>query len=301
MRSYIWALIFSLPVSLYAQQQATFSQYMLNGLAINPAYAGSQDALSASFLSRFQNVGLEGAPNTQTLAVHTPLPGKRIALGFLAVRDHIGVISETGINGIYAYRLPLPRGSTLTMGIQAGFGDYSAHYSSLSLAQPDPLFAEDVHQVRPNFGAGVFYQTHYLYAGISMPHLVNNVLDRARNFQTVHQSIPLIINGGYVFILDRMFKIKPNVLVKVDDGRLAEVDLNTNLLVDEVLWLGLSYKVSNALTTIVEIQLSDQFRLGYSYSSTLGPIRTTEIGSHEILLNYRFRYEMQGVVTPRYF
>jgi type IX secretion system PorP/SprF family membrane protein len=98
-----------------------------------------------------------------------------------------------------------------------------------------------------------------------------------------------------------MLKIKPNFLFKMVDDRPVELDLNANILFDEVIWFGLSYKFSNAITMLTELQITDQFRFGYSYSVTTGPIRTAELGSHEILLNYRFKFNMKGIVTPRYF
>src|SRR5690349_24824138 len=93
----------------HGQQVATYSQYMFNGLAINPAYAGSHDALSATALARFQNVGLKGAPKTQTFSLHSPLLNKRVALGLLAIHDEIGVISQTGLQASYAYRIPVSK------------------------------------------------------------------------------------------------------------------------------------------------------------------------------------------------
>jgi energy-converting hydrogenase Eha subunit B len=67
MRIYLIVIIVLLSgFTASAQQAATYSQYMFNTLAINPAYAGSQEALSVTALGRFQNVGLSGAPNTQT-------------------------------------------------------------------------------------------------------------------------------------------------------------------------------------------------------------------------------------------
>src|SRR5690348_14528880 len=95
-------LLFLINVQAMGQQQATFAQYMFNGLAINPAYAGQHKALSASVLSRFQNIGLPGAPSTHTFCIHAPLVNQRIAVGALFVHDKIGVISQTGFNGIYA-------------------------------------------------------------------------------------------------------------------------------------------------------------------------------------------------------
>lgn len=298
-----WIILFVLIISTVgnAQQQATYAQYMFNGMAINPAYAGSHEALSASFLSRFQNVGLEGAPTTQTFSAHSPLVNQRMAVGFMVVHDKIGIIGQTGISGVYAYRIPMLNGANFSFGLQAGIGMYNARYSQLDTFQPDILFAEDVRQTRPNFGAGVFYSANSWYAGLSIPHMINNVFTRSTNFKTVKQANPIIVSGGYVFTINQMFKVKPNFLFKLVDERPVELDVNAHLLFDEVLWFGLSYKFSNAFTMMTELQVTDQLRFGYAYSVTTGLIRTAELGSHEILLNYRFKFNMKGVVTPRYF
>ncbi|MEP2671111.1 MAG: type IX secretion system membrane protein PorP/SprF [Cyclobacteriaceae bacterium] len=287
--------------TIQAQQQATFSQYMFNGVAINPAYAGTHEALSVSLLTRFQNVGLEGAPTTQTLSIHSPLVNQRMAVGLMVVHDKIGIIGQTGVSGIYAYRIPMSNDATLSFGLQAGLGMYNAQYSQLDVYQPDFLFSDDIRQTRPNFGAGVFYNHTNWFVGFSMPHMMNNVFSRGANLNTIKQSTPIILSGGYVYTINPMLSIKPNFLFKVVDNRPVEFDLNANILFDEVIWFGLSYKFSNALTMISELQITDQLRFGYSYSVTMGPIRSAELGSHEILLNYRFKFNMKGIVTPRYF
>ena len=296
----LFTLLFSLAGMSYGQQQAMFAQYMFNGLAINPAYAGSQEALSLNVLSRFQNVGLPGAPTTQTLGIHTPLLNQRVALGLLVMHDNISVINQTGVSGIYAYRIPLGKGK-LSMGIQAGFSSYQAAYSKLVTYQQDLVFSQDVRQTRPNFGMGLYYSTKLWYAGISLPHMMSDIFQRGANFETIHQSVPLILTGGYVFTLNRMMKIKPNFMFKTVDSRIVEFDLNANLLLDEVLWLGVSYNFSHAVTGLIEMQATDKFRLGYSYTVAMGPIQSAELGSHEILLSYRFKNFSKGIVTPRYF
>lgn len=295
-------LIFSVIQNVVAQQQATYAQYMFNGMAINPAYAGHHGALSASFLSRFQNVGLNGAPNTQTFSAHSPLVNQRMAVGFMVIHDKIGVIGQTGINGVYAYKIPVSEDATLSFGLQAGIGMYNARYSQLDLQnQGDQVFMDDVRHKRPNFGAGIFYDHNTWFVGASMPHMVNNVFSRSANLGTIKQSTPIILSGGYVFELNPMLKIKPNFLFKMVDERVVEFDLNTHLLFDEVLWVGMSYKFSNAFTMMTELQVTDHLRFGYAYSVTTGLLRTAELGSHEVLLNYRFKFNLKGVVTPRYF
>lgn len=290
--------------SANAQQVATYAQYMFNGLAINPAYAGSHEVLSATALVRFQNVGLDGAPKTQTFSLHSPLLNKRVGLGVLAIRDEIGVITQTGLQFSYAYRIPLSEKVTLSMGLQGGIGIYDANYTELELPPtptPDPAFQYDVHETRPNIGAGLYLYSANYYIGLSAPHLVNNAFDRGENFETIYQNKPILLTAGYVFPIHRLLKLKPNFLLKVVDDRPVEFDLNANLLFDEVLWAGISYKSTKTISVILQAQITDQLQVGYSYQISAGPIRTVELGSHEVMLNYRFKYNKKNIVSPRYF
>jgi len=290
----------------YGQQQATFSQYMFNMLAINPAYAGSQETLSATALLRYQSIGVPGAPNTQTLSAHSPLRNEKVALGFLVIHDKIGVIDQVGINAIYAYRLFLSsknqRPKVLSFGLQAGFNTYNARYSELNMYNPgDPLFNSDIRQTTPNFGFGIYYYTDKYYAGISAPNLMYNVFERGQDFETITQTNPIMFMGGYVFSLSRVVKLKPNFLVKLLDDKLVEIDLNANVSFDDVLWLGVSYKINSAVDLLTEIQVTNQIRIGYSYSFTTNSLNRVDLGSHEFMINYRFKYPKLGVVTPRHF
>ncbi len=287
---------------IYGQQVATYAQYMFNGLAINPAYAGSHDALSATFLARFQNVGLPGAPQTQTFSLHSPLLNKRVGLGLLVIHDKISVIDQTGIHFSYAYRIPVSTKLTLSMGLQGGLVFYRADYTKLEIYNPDdPAFSTDIREFRPNIGAGVFLYTNQYYIGVSVPHLLNNVFDRGAQFETVYQNRPILFTGGYVIPLNRLLKLKPVFLLKFLDASPVEFDLNANLLFDEVLWVGLSYKSSKTVSLITQALVTDQIQFGYSYQITAGPIRVVELGSHEVMINYRFKYNKKGLVSPRYF
>jgi type IX secretion system PorP/SprF family membrane protein len=275
---------------------------MFNGLAINPAYAGSHEVLSATALMRFQNVGLKGAPQTQTFTLHTPLLNKRVALGMLAIHDQIGVINQTGIHFSYAYRVPISEKIVLSMGLQGGMGVYDAKYTELDVPPTnDPAFAQDVHEVRPNIGAGLYLYSQEYYVGLSMPHMINNMFDRGEQFETVYQNKPIILTAGYVFPIHRLLKLKPSFLLKYIDDRPVEFDLNASMLFDEVLWAGVSYKSTKTVSIIAQAQVTDQLQFGYSYQITAGPIRTVELGSHELMLNYRFKYNKKGIVSPRYF
>jgi type IX secretion system PorP/SprF family membrane protein len=304
--TFLVLIFFSSVVS--GQQVATYSQYMFNGLAINPAYAGSHEALSMSVLGRFQNVGLPGAPNTQTFSAHSPLLNKRVGLGLLVIHDELSVIGQTGVHFSYAYRLPIKKDkSTLSFGLQGGVSMYNADYTKLELfnsaqnGTPDPAFSQDIREARPNIGAGVYYTTPVSYIGLSMPSMLNNVFDRGSDYSTVYQNVPIILTGGYVFTLNRILKFKPNFLFKMVDGDPVEFDINANMLFDEVIWFGVSYKSSKQIVMLTQLKINDQLQFGYSYTISAGAIRTAELGSHEVMLNYRFWFNKKGVVSPRYF
>jgi type IX secretion system PorP/SprF family membrane protein len=307
MKHFIFHIVlFMLVVPVLAQQQATLDQYMFNGLAINPAYAGSHEALSVTTLFRFQSVGVPGAPMTQTLSAHSPLLKQNIAVGFLMVHDKIGVTDQLGFNGVYAYRLTLSRTRektrVLSMGLQAGLTSYKANYTELTVYDPDdPAFRQDIRTVRPNFGFGIYYYTDRMYAGISLPHLMNNIFDDQGSIETINQTNPIILNGGYVFPITRMIKLKPNMLVRFLNERPVEIDVNANLSFDDIIWVGVSYKVKSAVNFLMEIQATNQLRVGYSYSATTSSFRQVDNGSHELMLNYRFAYPKKGILSPRHF
>ncbi|XOV94995.1 MAG: type IX secretion system membrane protein PorP/SprF [Bacteroidota bacterium] len=303
MRSLLSIILLFGSLLTFGQQQATFSQYMFNGLAINPAYAGSQDVLTATALARYQSLGLEGAPNTQTFAIHSPLLNENIGLGLLAVRDNISIINQYSISGVYAYRIKFTEWSNLAFGIQAGINSLDAQYSKARIQNPnDPVFQEDIRSFRPNFGLGVYYQEQKYFIGLSVPQLANNVFDRGTNLQTIKQDNPIILTGGYIFNLNRVIKFKPSALLKYVGNDFVEYNINAQLSFDDVLWVGASLKVLNAVDILTEVQLTRQLRLGYAYTHTINDLSVIDLGSHEMMVSYRFLFPpKEGLISPRYF
>ncbi len=279
----------------FAQFEASYTQYMFNGLAINPAYAGSHNSLDASLITRFQSPGVEGAPNTQTLSVHSAIKEKKIGLGLMVITDKIGVTRQTGVYASFAYKVKFDK-ATLSLGLQGGGTSIRSDYSQLLIKQPgDPLVNGDIRELQPNIGAGVYFNTERFYAGLSMPQMIGAINN------TITQTRPLILTAGYVFDLSPALKLKPNALLKMVESNLVELDMNMNLLIQEVLWVGVSYRAGSSVSGILELQLTNQLRFGYAYDATLSDIRRADSGSHEIMLNYQLRFSKKKVVNPRYF
>ncbi|MGB5652809.1 MAG: type IX secretion system membrane protein PorP/SprF, partial [Robiginitalea sp.] len=157
---------------VWAQQDAQYTQYMYNTVSINPAYAGSRGHLSIAGLHRSQWVGLDGAPKTQTLNLHSPVGYRGVGLGFSVVNDQIGPTSETYFDADFSYTLQLSRESRLSFGLKASAHLLDIRFSELTLDPNNPDFTlqQDIqNRFSPNVGAGVYYHTEQFYAGISVP------------------------------------------------------------------------------------------------------------------------------------
>ena len=125
--------------AVQAQQNPVYSQYLFNGLVLNPAYAGNQEQLDIIALYRKQWDNFEGAPSTGTISANYRPEDSRIGIAVLAGFDQIGVHKNNRLSANYAYKLPLGRGM-LSMGLRAGFSFLQSDFSNLTLrADNDPL------------------------------------------------------------------------------------------------------------------------------------------------------------------
>ncbi|KLT67682.1 PorP/SprF family type IX secretion system membrane protein, partial [Flavobacterium sp. ABG] len=92
-------------IASHAQQDAQYTQYMYNTININPAYAGSRGVLSVFGLYRTQWVGLDGAPETGTLSVNTPINNSNLGVGVSLVSDKIGPTNENTLSADLSYSI----------------------------------------------------------------------------------------------------------------------------------------------------------------------------------------------------
>jgi len=280
------------------------SQYLFNGLVINPAYAGSRDALAANLTYRQQWVGFDGAPVTQLISVHAPLARRKVGVGLLLYNDRIGVSNETGIFSTYAYRIRLPKGK-LSLGLGAGLTLLRANWSDVSLQDNnDQAFNGTSNAApRPNFSAGLFYYSKTLYIGASLPFILTHryqLTGEGYSFRQEQLDAEPMLTGGYVVKMTKDLKLKPTALLRyrLDSG--VQGDISANLIIKDKVWAGLSYRTGDAVIGMIEVLPTPQWRLGYSYDLGLSAIRRYHHGSHELMIQYEFGYRIR-VRDPRYF
>ncbi len=288
-----------------AQQLPQFTQYMYNTIAINPAYAGSRDALSIVALNRNQWAGFDGGPETQTFSIHSPLRNEKIGLGLSLINDKSGFENFTYVYADFSYTIEANDEVNVSFGLKAGMTYYKLadELYNLTEVDQDHYFDERLNRWNSNFGAGILFHSDKWYAGLSIPKLINHDLNNKTDYKAL-ETVHYYAIGGYVFELSDNLKLKPSFMFKYTKGAPFSTDLTANFLFSEKFWLGGSYRFSGeqqAIGALVDFQVSDQFRVGYTYEIPTGEIRPYTSGSHEILLMYEFKFMKRKQKSPRYF
>jgi type IX secretion system PorP/SprF family membrane protein len=309
-----FALALLAPACLQAQQTPQYSQYIFNGMIINPAYAGSKGFLNAHAIYRTQWTGLEGAPRTATFSLDGVNGTDRIGWGVYAVQDRLGAQSHTTLSGNAAIKLKTSEAGVFSFGLALGASFFNFDPARIKTTTAnDPAFTgSQQNALTPDLKAGLYYHTRKFYTGLSVANLVQ--------FGVGHLMQPrphLFFTCGYVLALGDYLKLKPSLLIKDDLHAPTNADFNAFLLLEERLWLGASYRTrldiwqrlpdeqagleaAAAMAYMVEFYPTDKIRIGYAYDRARSGF--SNLASHEISLGYYF-IRPQGVrtMTPRYF
>ena len=289
-----------------AQQDPQYTQYMYNMNIVNPAYAGSRGTLSIGVLGRTQWVGIDGAPKTATLAVHAPV-GRNLAAGFSAISDTYGPVSEQNIYADISYTISTSEEGRLAFGLKGGVSLFDVGLLSAILPQTlpgdDPLFADNVNEVFPNFGAGAYYYNERFYVGLSVPNILETKhLEKSGNSITrAAEETHAFLTAGYVFYLTDNLKFKPSTMLKGVAGSPLSVDVSANFLMNDRLELGLNYRLDDSVGALVNFGVTPTLRIGYAYDYTTTNLGNYNSGTHEAFLLWDIDFSKKNLKSPRFF
>ena len=284
--------------TIFGQQDPQYTQYMYNMNILNPAYAGSMGVGSIGALGRTQWVGVDGAPQTFTLAAHTPL-GNNLGVGLSVIHDEIGPVKEDNLYLDLSYTIKTSEEGRLAFGIKAGVTFLDVR--RLSLVDIADNSNVPVNQTSPNFGAGLYYYTDKFYLGLSAPNFLETLhLEKVNGKgSTDIEDMHYFLTTGYVFDLTENLKLKPSTMLKAVSGSPLSVDLSANLLINEKFEIGLSHRLDDSLSGMLGFQVDRNFRIGYAYDHTISNYSDYNSGSHEIML--LFNFNRKNMKSPRFF
>lgn len=302
-------------LSVYAQQNPQFSQYLFNGVVINPAYAGSKGYLNLNALYRKQWAGLDNTPSSQTISADGPLINNA-SWGVFLSNDQIGYQRNSSLYGSFAYRVKVSKNGSLALGISAGVAQYFLEGEKLVTDIPnDPAVPDNQISVwTPDARVGIYYNTPRFFAGVSMWEVLSSNI--VRNEMLADPEPHFYFSSGFALPISNSFTFRPSILLKEDFKAPSNSDITGFIIYKDRFWFGGSYRTRiftkrdseenfnlqarDAIALMIQVYPTEQLRLGYGYDITRTVFR--KYGTHEISLGYFFLPKLKaGMLTPRYF
>ena len=286
-----------------AQQDPQFTQYMYNTINVNPAYAGSRGVMSVFGMYRAQWVGLEGAPNTAATSIHSPIENSRVGLGLTVSNDQIGISERNTVSTDFSYTINTSVDYKLSFGIKGSASLLNVDYTKLNkYDKNDPKFQNNIdNQFSPNIGAGVYYHSDKLYAGVSVPFILETKHFDDNTNSVAKDALHYYFIGGYVFDVSETTKFKPAFLIKSVKGAPLQADVTANFMFFDKFVLGAAWRWSAAASALAGFQINSNWFVGYTYDADTTKLANYNSGSHEIFLRYEFKGKQEKIISPRFF
>jgi type IX secretion system PorP/SprF family membrane protein len=276
---------------------------MYNTMSINPGYTGSLGTLDAVVTYRDQWVGIDGAPTTQNLGIHSPLRNEKIGVGLNIQNDEIGPAKEFYADANFSYSLQLSPTLKMGLGLKAGAKIFNLDFSrgTFQNSGNDPLNRNIENKLTTTVGAGAYMYSDNWYLGLSVPDFITNKYYDDIEQSVAEEQIQYFLIGGYVFDLSPTLKFKPAFLAKYLDGFPLVVDVSANFLIMDQFSLGASYRYDDSFSGLAGVNFLQNFFVGYSYDYTLTDLNKYNSGTHEIVLRYTLFEKTKRINSPRYF
>jgi type IX secretion system PorP/SprF family membrane protein len=284
-------------ITVSAQQAPQFSQNMFNKLANNPGFAGSRGVIATSILHRSQYMGFGdqggAAASTQNFSIDAELPFLYGGVGLNVVKDNIAQFSNLGLQASYAYRTELGVGQ-IGMGMSVGMFQSGLDGTKLNAAQDNdnaiPL--SSVSGSKLDIGAGIYYNTQDVYVGLSSSHMTEPIVEWSDGNQYPLARHYFLISG-YYHQLSSLLSLNPSIYLK-SDGATSQLDINTNLIYNNKMWGGVSYRLDEGISLLAGMNVNEDLRFGLAYDVTMMNAMSNSL---EFMLGYNFKIKTNKAIS----
>jgi type IX secretion system PorP/SprF family membrane protein len=307
-------------ICCYGQQDAQQSQYLFNGIYINPAYAGYKEILNVNAFYRSQWTGIDGAPTTVSLAIDATANNGNVGLAFQVANDNIGAQNDLSAYINYAYRLRLSENEDERLALGLGVGLRQLGINGSLLKTNDPEFDQPTGNqsfIVPDGRLGIYYTGSSFFAGLSADNLIAQYADFNNHTYIAQPKPHYYFSMGMLIPIAEDVSLKTSMLLRDDRAGPTSLDINNYILFGEKLWVGASYRTgiklynkpnlqsnltqSNAVIATAQIFVSKTFRLGYAYDFSIGALSGYSGASHELSVSIYFKNTKTRMLSPRYF
>lgn len=282
-----------------------FTQYLAdNPFAISPTYAGIGDNLRIRANGLTQWVGIEDAPDNQSVFGDFRI-ADRSGVGLSLYNDKNGYTNQSGIKASFAHHIILDYYSKqyLSFGLSFNYNNFSIDSEKLSTALPDRIIIDDRNLGNSNFDVGLLYRYDRYYLSLNGANILGKDIEKFSTEIEPYQLLNYQVYTGYVFKTDNYAELEPSVFYQyfASDGR-SSTDLNFKYRKfnnkDEYYWIGASYRFLND-QPLKPLNLGPMFGLSksvfyfaYSYQLTFNEMASFNSGTHMITIGLDF---LQGI------
>jgi type IX secretion system PorP/SprF family membrane protein len=294
MKRYTGILIFLLAclvLPVKGQQTPLYTQYMFNQLLYNPAIAGVDPYYQIRSNHRFQWAGMTDAPLTNALAFHGPHPTLPMGYGGYIYHDVTGPTSQTSITGTYAYNIRVAENTRLSLGLSVGVMQYRVDGTQITIKDPtDQALQQAVYTSWvPDANLGLYLYHEDFYVGFSTAHMISTQLKLYEPGIGINKlKTHFFLTGGYIWEINQDFKLEPSFMLKGSLPNAVQFDINARVIWQDMVWGGISYRTSDAVSILIGYSYEEKIYFGYSYDITLSDLRNYNTGTHEIMIGFRF-------------
>jgi len=288
----------------FSQNQFHVSQSMMYQPLINPAVIGSYDNLNGAVFYKNQWTGFEGAPEIGGFSINSPIKQTNHSLGLTVINDRIGVSNNSDISGAYSYKLKFNNSNYVTLGVAGSMMLMQSNLAELDIIQEaDPIFQSNTRTfVMPNAKFGAYYFRNNFYFGFSMPNLFKNNIEITNFTNFDATNLHYFIHSGYQFDVNNEWEAKTSILLKHVAGAPLQIDLNGQLVYNDLIGFGVSYRTSQEIIAMLNYRISSQLKIGYAYDYNMRTIGNYSNGTHEVVLLFNFIKEntVPIIEVPRF-
>lgn len=296
-------------VSVRAQYDGQFSQYMFNPAAFNPAAIGEGDELVVNLSSRQQWVSIDKAPSTFLLNASIPrrFGTSQHGFGLLVLNESYGLFSTQLLQVQYAWRKPLWNG-LLGVGLQGGMLQQAFDAGGIYIPNSDYHVPGDpskpngdLEGMIPDLHLGLWYSHPRFHTGLSVSHVTGMAVKLKENEDTpsedAYKMVPArtyYLTGGYnIHLTNPLYSLQPTFLLKTD-LKAWQTDLSARVTYKDQCWGMLGWRPQDAVIVSAGVKLPQGLSIGYAYDVSL-TLWGASGGSHEVFLRYARRIETASV------
>ena len=305
-----------------AQTIGQFTMWNQNHFIVNPAAAGNLDYLDAAVGYRRQWAGIKNAPSTFYGTAHTVLNrpkrsqvsslrgtssvvasneegktkkkiGLKHAAGIAINNSEFGAFKKSEVSATYALHLPITNEINLSFGLSAGWNNFGFDESKTAVIESnDPTYNSyfiGQNQNLFNVNTGSYLYSDRFFVGYSANQLLRNELElsEAENTTDVTAiSLHHFIIAGYHFDINNNLRLTPSILFKKLKSNPLNIDFSATLTYRQAMYVGLTYRTTDAISIMAGYQFSHLLRAGYAYDYTTSELRGTSNGSHEVFIGF---------------